>query len=226
MKKTIPQSILNIIFDLGGVLLDLDFAAPVAAFQKMGAVGEHFVYNLVINDPKFLHIEMGLISPDEFRDHIRKKLGNKELTDAVIDSAWCSLLGSVPSEKVTLLKNLSSEYRLFLYSNTNAIHIEYFKNRFLLEHHFCFESLFEKTFYSHVIHDRKPQPSGFEKVIKMAGILPEETLFVDDFIQNIEAAKKFGLQVFHYLPDTDLGKALHTKLGSLHRSPDVNLEAF
>ena len=217
MKKTISEGIRNIIFDLGGVLLDLDFAAPVAAFQKLGAVGEHFIYHLVISDPVFLHMEMGLITPEEFREHIRIKLGNNDLPNAVIDSAWCSLLGSVPVEKVNLLENLSKSYRLFLYSNTNAIHIEYFKNRFLSEHHFGFESLFENTFYSHVIHDRKPQSSGFEKVIGMADILPRETLFVDDFIQNIEAASKFGLQVLHYLPGTDLEKALKTKMGELNR---------
>jgi glucose-1-phosphatase len=204
MEKTTKGGFRNIIFDLGGVLLDLDFAAPVASFQQLGAVGDHFVYQLVINDPVFLHIETGFISPGEFRDHIRNKLGNTELADAVIDNAWCSLLGSVPVEKVNLLRHLSSKYRLFLYSNTNAIHIEYFKNRFLTEHQVPFESLFEKTFYSHVIHDRKPQPSGFEKVIGLAGIIPEETLFVDDFIQNTEAAEKLGLKVYHYIPGTDL----------------------
>jgi glucose-1-phosphatase len=204
MEKTISEGFRNIIFDLGGVLLDLDFAAPVTAFQQLGAVGENFVYHLVITDPVFLQIEMGLISPADFREHIRIKLGNKELTNAVIDGAWCSLLGSVPVEKVNLLRNLSTRYRLFLYSNTNAIHIEYVKNRFLSEHHFPFESLFENTFYSHEIHDRKPQPSGFEKVIRMAGIIPGETLFVDDFIQNIEAALKLGLKVYHYIPGTDL----------------------
>lgn len=194
----------NIIFDLGGVLVDLDFTGPLKEFTKLGVSPEQFDYHNVISDPVFLYLEKGLISPAEFRDHIRRKLKNPDLTDGQIDHAWCSLLGSVPAQKVDLLRRLGMKYRLFLYSNTNIIHIGYFKMRFYSEHTVDFESLFEKAFYSHDIHDRKPQLSGYEKVIAGAGILPQETLFVDDFIQNIEAAMATGMQVYHYTPGTDL----------------------
>lgn len=198
------KKIRNIIFDLGGVLVDLDFTAPMAEFRKLGANPDMFDYHDVISDPVFRQLELGLITPAEFHDHIRMKLGNPDLRDGEIDQAWCSLLGSVPSQKVTLLQQLAPRYHLFLYSNTNAIHISYFKNRFLAEHSIEFESLFDRTFYSFNIHDRKPQLSGYEKVIAQAGILPQETLFVDDFIQNIEAAKSIGIGIYHYLPGTDL----------------------
>jgi glucose-1-phosphatase len=202
------SGIKNIIFDLGGVLLDLDFQALGEAFNKLGIRIEHLDNPQAVYDPVFLSFEQGNISPEDFRDRIRNILGNNELPDAEINTAWCSMLGSVPGVKVELLRQLASHYRLFLYSNTNAIHINYFKHRFEIEHDVPFESLFEKTFYSHEIHDRKPQISGYQKVVARAGILPEETLFVDDFIQNIKAAGSNGFKVLHYIPGTDLVKLL------------------
>ena len=198
------KGIKNIIFDLGGVLLDLHFNAPVEAFRKLGAVHDQIDYRKAISDPIFLNFEMGNVSPEEFRDRIRTITGNGKLDDRLIDEAWCSLLGSVPSEKVALLRKLSAHYRLFLYSNTNAIHIEYFKQQFLSEYLVPFESFFEKAFYSHEIHDRKPEISSFKKVITLAGLLTGETLFVDDFIHNIDAARSIGFKVFHYIPGNDL----------------------
>ncbi len=198
------SEIRNIIFDLGGVLLDLDFTAPVIAFRKLGALNDYFDYRQAITDPVFLNFELGNISPSEFRHRIREMLGNIHLTDAEIDNAWCSMLGSVSGEKIEFIQQLTSRYRVFLFSNTNVIHIGYFKRWFEAEHHFPIESLFEKTFYSHEIHDRKPLASSFEKVSGMAGIQPGETLFVDDFVQNIEAAGKFGFMAYHYIPGTDL----------------------
>ena len=198
------SGIKNILFDLGGVLLDLDFLAPVTAFRKLGLADDQPDYRNAISDPVFLGFEQGNISPEAFRDRIREILGNPNLTDAEIDTAWCSMLGSVPAEKTELLKKLAPRYRLFLYSNTNVIHIGYFKRRFEIEHGLPFEPLFEKTFYSHEIHDRKPRASGFEKVVAQACIHPGETLFVDDIVQNIDAAREFGFQVYHYVPGSEL----------------------
>jgi len=194
----------NIIFDLGGVLLDLDFTAPIQAFRELGAIDDNFDYRKAINDPLFTDFETGMIPPSRFREHIREMLGKLQPDDQTIDRAWCSMLGSVPAEKVQLLRELSDQYHLFLFSNTNAIHCAYFKNRFLSEHHFPIESLFEKAFYSHEIHDRKPMLSAFEKVKTMAAVEPGETLFVDDFPWNTEAASLMGFKVFSYTPGSDL----------------------
>jgi putative hydrolase of the HAD superfamily len=200
MKKKIR----NIIFDLGGVLVDLDFTSLIMHFKQLGATFDSTDYRKVISDPVFLSFEMGFTSPSRFRDRLRAILEISPASDAEMDEAWCSLLGSVPQNKVTLLQYLAPKYRLFLYSNTNAIHISYFKNRFLAEHSVEFESLFDRTFYSFDLHDRKPQLSGYEKIFSITGILPQETLFVDDFIQNIDVAKSMGIRVYHYLPGTDL----------------------
>ena len=128
----------NIIFDLGGVLVDLDFIAPVKAFQQLGAPGDFLDYRHAMRDPVFRKMELGWVSPEEFRDQIRIKLQNDSISDKDIDQAWCSILGSVPAEKVSFLQHLKTEYRLFLYSNTNLIHVEYFRKRFFSEHHIHF----------------------------------------------------------------------------------------
>ena len=198
------SGIRNIIFDLGGVLLDLDFESPVREFSAIGKDGENFEYRQAIKDPVFLQFETGEISPDKFRERIRKMLGNPLVTDEVIDAAWCSMLLRVPVQKVRLLQQLSHSFRLFLFSNTNEIHISHFKKSFEECHGLPVDSLFEKTFYSHEIKDRKPRASSFRKVTELAGIDPDETLFVDDFEQNIAAAREFGLRVLHYIPGEDL----------------------
>jgi len=206
------SGIKNIIFDLGGVLLDLDFLAPVVAFRNLGASGDLLDFREALKDPVFRKIETGLISPEEFRNHIRLMLGNSSLSDQEIDQAWYSILGSVPAEKVTFLQDLKKQFPLFLYSNTNQIHIDFFLKRFYAEHQFHFEDLFVKIFYSHEIHDRKPQLSGYEKVIQLSGVNPRETLFVDDFEENIAAARQAGLKTFHYIPGTDLSMVLLQEL--------------
>ncbi len=198
------SDIRNIVFDLGGVLLDLDFTAPVEAFRKLGIEADSLDYRKSIADPVFTLFETGMISPGEFRDHIRKIVNNSKVPDAEIDAAWCAMLLSVPDSKVDLLKTLGKHFRLFLFSNTNAIHIGYFREKFEIQHGIPIESLFERLFYSHEIHDRKPLLSAFEKVSRAAGILPAETLFIDDFEQNIATARNAGYFVLHYIPGTDL----------------------
>lgn len=198
------SDIRNMVFDLGGVLLDLDFTAPVETFRKLGIDAGSLDYRKAIADPVFTLFETGMISPGEFRDQVRKILNNSLVTDLEIDAAWCAMLLSVPEGKVALLKTLGKRFRLFLFSNTNAIHIGYFREKFENQHGIPIESLFEKLFYSHEIHDRKPLLSAFDKVTRAAGILPGETLFIDDFEQNIATARDAGYHVLHYIPGTDL----------------------
>jgi glucose-1-phosphatase len=200
----------NIIFDLGGVLLNLDFETPLRAFQKFNRDGQIADLRQFLSDPVFIGFETGDVTPAQFRKRVRQILGNPLLSDTEIDTAWCSMLREVPAEKVSLLKRLSGKYRLFLYSNTNTIHIPHFTREFFEQHHIGWESLFEKTFYSHEINDRKPLLSGYLKVLSMAGINPEETLFVDDLEQNIVAASQSGMKVLHYIPGTDLEEALES----------------
>lgn len=204
MQNSLFDGVRNIIFDLGGVLIDLDFTAPVRAFEAIGHNSGHLDYRQAIRDPLFTRFETGEATAEEFRARIREIIGNPEASDASIDAAWCSMMDTIPAEKITLLRQLSGRYRLFLFSNTNTIHISYFLERFEKQNGFNLESLFEQCFYSHLIGDRKPLPTSFGKILNLGNMLKEETLFIDDFEENALAARNFGLRAIHYLPGTDL----------------------
>ena len=204
MQKNLFDGVRNIIFDLGGVLIDLDFTAPVRKFQNLGRNSAGFDYRHAIQDPVFRAFETGKATAGEFRNRIREILDNPSASDPQIDDAWCSMMDNIPVEKISLVQKLATRYRLFLFSNTNEIHISFFLNRFKKTHGFDLESLFEQSFYSHLLKDRKPLPSSFKKVLTLGNMRPGETLFIDDFEENVCAAREIGLKAIHYLPDSDL----------------------
>jgi putative hydrolase of the HAD superfamily len=157
-----------------------------------------------VQEPVFDKFDRGLVTETEFRDFLRNKIGNPDLTDEDIDAAWNSLLLGVDEGTHELLAELNKKYRTFLLSNINPIHYNYIMN--YLKDEFGFESndhLFEKTYYSHLIGIRKPDKAIFEKVLSENGLAPEETLFIDDIAANLEPAKELGIQTFMMAaPDT------------------------
>lgn len=188
------SGIKNIIFDLGNVLLNLDFDATIKAFNKLGLSDKAVTPTQAYADPVFYQLETGRISPEEFRIRVRELLQNQEATDQQIDDAWYAMICDIPVNRVQTLIRLRKNYKVYLFSNTNAIHIRRLLTWFQNEYGFDFPLLFEKDFYSHEIHARKPEIEAFEKVIELSGVLPEETLFVDDLIENTQAAEKVGLK--------------------------------
>src|SRR5690554_1000258 len=190
----IPE-VKNIIFDLGGVILDVDYSRPVEAFEKLGAKDFDEVFTQQHQDEFFSAFERGDITPSQFRKKLRKYLPD-EVTDEAIDDAWCTILGELPSDRIVLLKMLARmNYRLFLLSNTNSIHIRVFTA--YLDQTYgknLFKHLFEKVYYSSQMGLRKPSHEIFEFVLKENNLKASETLFIDDSIQHIEAAKKIGIQ--------------------------------
>jgi putative hydrolase of the HAD superfamily len=189
-------NIKNIIFDLGNVLLNLDIDASVRAFQKLGMSADVVDKKYAYSDPVFYALEVGNISPEVFRNQVRKILNNNAATDQQIDDAWFAMIRDIPGKRVKTVQKLGEKYNVYLFSNTNRIHIERLHARFYGDFGFEFHSLFVKDFYSFEIHDRKPEVSSYEKVIIQAGINPEETLFVDDIEANILSAQKAGLKTF------------------------------
>ena len=140
--------------------------------------------------------EEGRCSAEEFRDGVRKLL-DKDLTDEQIDKAWFSMILEIPKDVIQLLGLLKLKYRLFLFSNTNVLHIEYLKKEFERQLGFdLFGCVFDKAFFSNEIHHRKPHPESFSFVLNQAGIKPEETLFIDDSKQHLEGAEKVGLNTY------------------------------
>jgi len=186
----------NIIFDLGNVLLNLDFDASIKAFQKLGLNKDVLDNNQAYSDPVFYELEVGKITPEVFRNRVRKVLNNPAATDRQIDDAWYAMILDIPEDRVNTVQKLRENYNVYLFSNTNKIHIDRLHPEFKKQHGIDFPSLFVKDFYSHEIHERKPDLSSFNKVIELAGINPEKTLFVDDLEKNIIGAQKAGLQTF------------------------------
>ena len=193
------DGIRNIIFDLGGVLLNLAPHKTMEEFRKLGHT------SLVEENPwNFKHeifymFERGLVSIDEFHSGVKEVLGNG-VTNEQIDYAWTAMLLDIPRVRAEIVLNLKKQFRTFLFSNTNAIHVEKIQSDFHNNLGIEFSSLFEKDFYSNEIHVRKPDIESFLKVIELSGVQIEETLFIDDFEENIIAAQKTGLHTLWLQP--------------------------
>ncbi len=194
--QTDLTNIKNIIFDLGNVLLNLDFNASINAFQKLGLKNNLIDKQLSYSNPIFYNLEIGKITPEEFRNRVRKILNNTNFTDQQIDTAWCAMILDIPKHRVKKLQKLNKKYNIYLFSNTNKIHISSLLKDFKAQHGINFTTLFTEIYYSHEINDRKPNLSSFEKVILLSGVKPEESIFIDDLEENIAVAKQAGLKTF------------------------------
>lgn len=198
------QNIKNIIFDYGNVIFLLDFQKLKEGWESIAISGPDAFFSHGVQHPIFDQFDKGLISPTEFRDFIRERSGKEAITDEEIDAAWNSLLLGVDEGTHDVLAELNKKYRTFLLSNINPIHYGYIMD--YLKEEFGFESndhLFEKTYYSHFVGLRKPDSAFFEKVLNENGLVPEETLFIDDIAANLEPAKALGIQTFLMTaPDT------------------------
>ncbi|WP_114782379.1 HAD family hydrolase [Botryobacter ruber] len=190
----------NIIFDLGGVIINIDYNKSVQELQKYSPEGRTIAFSQKAQSELFDLFETGVSTPAQFRRHLREEY-NLQATDQQLDDAWNAMLLDIPKERIDLLLELGKNYRIFLMSNTNAIHLERFNA--IVAHSFTIpslDSLFEKTYYSHLIGKRKPDALVFEEIIAQNGLQKDETLFIDDSIQHIESARNVGLQTLHLQP--------------------------
>ncbi len=198
------HNIKNIIFDLGGVLLDLNMKSCVRAFYLLG-LNQHIINEEQIFSYKFFsEFQNGELTVTEFYDKIREVLNNPAITDKEIASAWNQMIIDIPTQRVELLKKLNGKYNIYLFSNTNAIHAKKFEEDFYTMHGIEFKSMFKKVYYSHEIFNSKPRISSYLKVLKDARVNAKETLFIDDLEKNINAAREAGLQAFWLQPGMDI----------------------
>jgi len=198
----------NIIFDLGGVLLDLDVQKTFDAFGKMGLTKEVMMKRYNKEENFFLQFEKGQISANEFRASLRIMIGNS-VSDDKIDWAWNEMLRGFKKETIRLLSDLSGKYPLYLLSNTNEIHLPFYSEQFReASGGTTLQKYFIETYYSHIIGTRKPEPESFRYVLKEADLEPKETLFIDDFEENCVSARETGLIAHHYKSGERLGGVL------------------
>lgn len=186
----------NIIFDLGGVILNIDYTLTEKAFSKIGINDFKTLFSQAQQTQLFDNYEKGFISSNDFRSKLKKYL-LKNTTDNEIDTAWNAMLLNLPQERIELLNKFKQTHRTFLLSNTNDIHIKafnsYLKKEFKLAD---LSSLFEKMYLSYEIGMRKPDAEIFEFVLKENDLKSSETLFIDDSIQHIATAKKLGITTY------------------------------
>ena len=188
-----PQ-IKNIIFDLGGVLFDINYQLTKKAFEDLGVEDFDSMYSQASADKLFQLLETGRIKEAQFYQQLNKSTG-LSLTGAQINNAWNSMLMDFREESLDFLSELGTRYRIFLFSNTNVIHMEKFHEIYLEKPRAQpFNDLFEKPFYSCEIGLRKPDVSAYQYVLDHVNIKPEDTCFIDDSIQNVQGAKDAGMK--------------------------------
>jgi putative hydrolase of the HAD superfamily len=190
------MAIKNIIFDLGGVVLNLDQEKTLRAFKRLGANLEE----LNLESSIFLDLETGKIEADYFLQTIFTMLKG-EANKEQITQAWNSMLLELPPHRVEIIRQLKSKYRLFLLSNTNSIHI----NAVYEEHgKSIFVELFETVYLSHEIGIRKPDVACYEYVLSHAQLKGAETVFIDDNKSNLKGAEAAGMKTIWAKEPIDL----------------------
>lgn len=205
------QHIANIIFDLGGVILNIDYQLPVKAFERLGLEDFQQKFSQARQQALFDDYEKGKISSSAFVQQLKTQLP-PEVTEEQIIDAWNSILLDLPEERLFILEKATLNHRTFLLSNTNDLHIRSFNN--YLKSTFGLDSLagyFEKYYYSYQVGMRKPDIVIFEHVLNDAGLDAATTLFIDDSIQHVMAARSCGM-LSHHLQKEDLPVFLADKL--------------
>ena len=196
-----PKDFKNIIFDFGGVILNLNYQLTIDAFQTLGIKNFDKSYSQLNQTNLFDQLERGEISPAIFRDGLRNVFEN-DVSDDELDNAWNAMLLDLPSERLKILEMLHSEKRISLLSNTNEIHIKSFESNLLKAHGLeDFSTFFDHVYYSSRTGMRKPEKRIFDLVLKEQNYNPEETLFIDDSPQHIEGARRAGLNAYHLRAD-------------------------
>ena len=197
------ENIKNIVFDLGGVLADLDADRCIDAFEKIGCpkvaeyVKEHRTEDL------FLDFELGRITAHKFCDEVRL-ISQSTVSDEDITWAWNQLLVGIRPEKLEKLAELRKRFRLLLLSNTNEMHWAKAAEDFFPYGSFVAEDFFRGGIYlSNIMGLAKPDPKIFTAMAAGSGINPQETLFIDDMEENVSAAESLGFNVFKENSGTD-----------------------
>lgn len=199
------KKIKNIIFDLGGVILNINYQHTIERFKALGFENIDETFSMLKQSSLFDGWDTGKITPDEFRTEL-KSLISSPVNDEQINEAWCAMLLDIPPKRIELLQELKSHYNTYLFSNTNAIHLlkfdEMMREQFNIE---GLSPLFKKDYYSNIIGYRKPDAESYLYILEEQDLKPEETMFIDDLEPNIHGANSVGIKGYHLVaPETIL----------------------
>lgn len=185
----------NIIFDLGGVIINLNYQLTIDAFKALGVQDLNFTYSQAQQTSIFDDYETGKISTQQFINTI-KNFVPSHITPNQIVHAWNAMILDIPIDNITFLEDLSKHKNIYLLSNTNDIHLQRVHQKLALKTNKSLSDFFIKAYYSQEIKLRKPHSQTFQFVCNNAGLNPSETLFIDDTEQHIQGAQSIGLNTY------------------------------
>ncbi|SIN70362.1 HAD family phosphatase [Algoriphagus halophilus] len=194
--KNVPDADF-LIFDLGNVIVDIDYQKSLDLIKKELPDYHHDKVDQFYLTEFHKKYEKGEINSEKFREEVRDYF-EKDWNDEKVDDIWNSLLKNIPAERIDLISKLKDKYRLGILSNTNEIHIEAVYNMlrkdFQLDN---FDPLFQHVFYSHEMGMSKPSPEIYLSMVEQLGTKPERVVFFDDLEANVKGAKSIGIQAVH-----------------------------
>ncbi len=202
---SVYKGVTTLIFDLGGVLVNLDWKHCVDNFKKIGISEMDTLISTTLQKGFILQYERGEISTEEFRAEVKKHT-NADISDYEIDFAWISLLVDVPEEKLQLLLELKKKYRILMLSNTNELSYDYCKEHFFSQNGHQISDYFDRCYLSYKMGMNKPDSEIFLKLLEAENLKPEECLFLDDGIKNVNAAKELNFNVEYIEPYTNVSE--------------------
>ena len=202
------RNITTLIFDLGGVLINLDINQCILNFKRLGLENFEQYLNNFAQSGFFMQFEKGQIDAKEFRDEIRSRSRNP-LTDAEIDAAWCSFLLDIPVEKLEMLVELRKKFRIILLSNTNSIHFPNTERIILSTTGKKLSGYFDQCYLSYEMKMAKPDQAVFENILTLENVKADTCLLLDDGLKNITEADKMGLQTYLVKEHEDLSFLLN-----------------
>ena len=209
------QVIKNIIFDFGGVLVDLDRKRCIEAFERIGAGAVAGYVDECRQEDLFHDLEVGLTDVGRFCEAVRRACPCCNASDDDICDAWNALLTGIPRHRLDRLKELRRDYRLVLLSNTNPIHWRKAVDEYFTAGGLTVGDYFEKTYLSYEMHMLKPDEEIFRRVLADSGFAAAETLFIDDSAANCAAAERLGIAAC--MPETSLTPTAATADAALWR---------
>jgi putative hydrolase of the HAD superfamily len=202
------SEIKNIIFDLGGVIINLDQSLTIHEFNKISVFPFEEVYTQAAQTELFNEFDKGTISDFDFFSELRKQI-RYEGPEVDLLYAWNAMLLDVPEKRLDLLVSMKQNYNTFLLSNTCEPHIAHFEKELYIHHGVKnFNDYFDSVYYSCRMGMRKPNKEIFEFVLKENELNPEETVFIDDSIQHVKGAGECGIKAYLLPKNMEVGDLL------------------
>lgn len=202
------KNVKNLLFDFGGVIMNLDKERAVSRFKEIGVANINDYLTSYRHKGIFLDYEIGKLDRPQFAAALRELTGNDKITEADVDYAWQGFLIGILEYKFQMLKDLRKDYKVYLLSNINPSAIDWAYTPAFSPTGEPIDAFFDKCYMSYKVGYAKPDREIFEYIIRDSGMIPQETLFFDDAQKNIDAGIEFGFQTYLTDQNEDLLKVV------------------